>query len=1232
LAAAFTSQTFFDYPPCLIRQIELLLTETAFFHIVRCVILPRFYYPVIILPPKRKEPLIMNSIFRCSVVILFLSCVILPVHGQNSNLQNIIQAYKDQNPQVAEAIQLKEQQRLNGGIPPAQRAAGLSPPVEPSVPETRIATANQYRALSSDRELLPLFGNPLDPLNSRYDAQWNNTPNSSPTPHDELLNDASLNDVFFVNQKAGWAVGNHGVIWKTSDGGQNWRLQRSQIACTLHAVHFTDELFGFAVGGYHFPNTNQGRGVILTTNDGGEHWTLVSLPNAPVLRCVRMFDPSKGIIAGEASELYPSGTFTTQTGGKTWQYLDGDKKEGWAALDFITSQSGFGVGCFGAVQNFGQSKSASQVSVPDTVRFAQVKAVRSPANPVQAYLVGSNYILSTSDNGTKWGGVAGSLPGAVAPIIDLKTIESIGNNIWAAGNPGCCIYYSADAGKTWKAVPTNQNVPIRKIMFADEKTGWAVGDLGNILATKDGGTTWHKQSSGGSRLAVLGVFGTADDVPLETFIQLCANQGYLGGSLLLFRQAEDSRSRYFGEPPCSAIDILNEGFIRTGANCLLELNRVSLLRPELQTNLANLDAHVKKPNEGKELERIRELLVLSIRQWQPEILLTSNTSQVAGGASAKTKNPVQEFVLREIVQAVKSAADPTVYPYQITELGLKPWQVKKVHLALPQGAVGDVNIPLTEPLVRLGQPIDEIAYVSHGLFDTVKGAPEYKERPAILGYSTQLDVLPPNPNKDFFAGIEIPPGSDCRRNFLGSYTNAWERIQQRIQQRRQVLGLIEHTAAAKKSGSSASDIRLASNAEELTRKIDDDAAVQILVRMSKQFYHNGDWDSAVEANELLVRQYAHHPLARCACLFLVPYFAGDETYWSKIDTNCTLADKISMQQTDISAPTNPTLTRGLSIENTVVKKPSPFSPTLEKSVMVEQFLERCFPDIAEEPALRFAAAAAMRKTGWYNSAVDYYQKRGSKKYDDVWSMRARAECWASVQDKTTLPLELQECSLPMLFCSYSSNKPFLDGQFDRQYDNGTWFKSNMYSFTAAKPRSRLQEIFKDLPAPAGVRRENKARGESKRFGTQVMLMYDAEYLFIGFRCKKVAGFEYPLFPEKPRRDADLSAQDRIEILIDTDRDYSAFYTLTIDSRGWGSDSCWNNRNWNPEYHISREEDTGYWYIEAAIPLESLTGMNPVSQTIWGIGLRRIVPGFGIECWNAENSFGLTEGLGFLVFE
>ena len=39
----------------------------------------------------------------------------------------------------------------------------------------------------------------------------------------EWLNDADLNDVHFIDPQNGWAVGQHGTILRTTDGGVTWQ-------------------------------------------------------------------------------------------------------------------------------------------------------------------------------------------------------------------------------------------------------------------------------------------------------------------------------------------------------------------------------------------------------------------------------------------------------------------------------------------------------------------------------------------------------------------------------------------------------------------------------------------------------------------------------------------------------------------------------------------------------------------------------------------------------------------------------------------------------------------------------------------------------------------------------------------------------------------------------------------------------------------------------------------------
>ena len=49
--------------------------------------------------------------------------------------------------------------------------------------------------------------------------------------------------------------------------------------------------------------------------------------------------------------------------------------------------------------------------------------------------------------------------------------------------------HSGNRGGSWEVVKTKQPLPLNGVYFADEKQGWAVGELGAILATADGGKT-----------------------------------------------------------------------------------------------------------------------------------------------------------------------------------------------------------------------------------------------------------------------------------------------------------------------------------------------------------------------------------------------------------------------------------------------------------------------------------------------------------------------------------------------------------------------------------------------------------------------------------------------------------------------------------------------------------------------------------------------------------------------
>ena len=90
-----------------------------------------------------------------------------------------------------------------------------------------------------------------------------------------------LEDIFFVDAKHGWAVGENGLILHTSNGGDKWTAQASGTEETLRSIRFTDQFMGWAVGG------DLGVGVIVHTNNGGKKWE-VQDPGDPMIRGLQM--------------------------------------------------------------------------------------------------------------------------------------------------------------------------------------------------------------------------------------------------------------------------------------------------------------------------------------------------------------------------------------------------------------------------------------------------------------------------------------------------------------------------------------------------------------------------------------------------------------------------------------------------------------------------------------------------------------------------------------------------------------------------------------------------------------------------------------------------------------------------------------------------------------------------------------------------------------------------------
>jgi hypothetical protein len=180
-----------------------------------------------------------------------------------------------------------------------------------------------------------------------------------------------------------------------------------------------------------------------------------------------------------------------------------------------------------------------------------------------------------------------------------------------------------------------------------------------------------------------------------------------------------------------------------------------------------------------------------------------------------------------------------------------------------------------------------------------------------------------------------------------------------------------------------------------------------------------------------------------------------------------------------------------------------------------------------------------------------------------------------------------------------------------------------------------------------IQKEPRA-GEQPSERTDVTLLRDADNLYIGVVCydsepDKVIGTEM-------ERDANLGADDRLTLVLDTFRDQrSAFYFATnpagalVDGLVFANGQ--SNLEWDAIWSVRTKRSKDGWTAEFAIPFKSLS--FPSGQTVWGFNIGRYIQrrleedrwsGARVEtqffqvseAGEITNLDGLTQGIGFNI--
>ena len=150
-----------------------------------------------------------------------------------------------------------------------------------------------------------------------------------------------------------------------------------------------------------------------------------------------------------------------------------------------------------------------------------------------------------------------------------------------------------------------------------------------------------------------------------------------------------------------------------------------------------------------------------------------------------------------------------------------------------------------------------------------------------------------------------------------------------------------------------------------------------------------------------------------------------------------------------------------------------------------------------------------------------------------------------------------------------------------------------------------EPIWRSAPKIGALVQRQPDTGEPPTERTDVTLLRDENNLYIGI-------YAYDREPGRVigtqmMRDSSLTADDRVEILLDTFRDQrSAFYFATnpagalVDGLAFANGQL--NTEWDAIWDVQTTRTSDGWVAEFAIPFKSLS--FPAGQTVWGFNVAR----------------------------
>ena len=1031
------------------------------------------------------------------------------------------------------------------------------------------------------------------------------------------FDDAGLNAVQFVDDQEGWAVGDDGTIWHSIDGGRNWERQPSGVRASLRSVHFLNPYTGWVAGREELP-TGGSSGVLLYTSDGGLKWRRLLANALPGLHVVRFVNDKVGYLAGEGADSYATGVFATADGGRSWQPVAGPRSPGWLAGEF-NAEGGALVGAWNHLATVRHDK--LHLTDVDALGGRNIRGLYLSGQ--RGLAVGQGGLLLTSDTGgTRWNYADPHLPAAVQAACDFHAVHGIGAKAWVVGRPGSVVLFSGDNGATWELQKTGQPLPLNGVFFRDERHGWAVGELGTILTTADGGKTWAVAKRGGERAAVLLIHARASATPLDTVALLGGCEGYLTAGLRVTSadSASAAPSRA-GDPARFAAAFRQAGGAAAETSWQFPASAHCLDRRE------DLVQAWDKLHDDRAAEQMLRQMTLALRVWRPDLVITDNSESKAAESVA------DGLVADAVREAFRRAADPKAFPEQLAALGLSCWKPSKLYGLCDGGSAAQVSLDLTAVKPMLESSVADFASAPLGMLlegsATVPGQRHF--------HLLEANIDGAADHNNLMQGISLAEGGLARRP-LTATPELTPEITRAIRQRASLRAMTEGPV-----GKLVDANQVLAQLGPMLADLPDDHGARALHAVASQFARAGQWVLAREAFLLMIDRYPAHPLAPDAYRWLVRHNSSSEArrrhelgqflvlsqreFGVPVPGEAPVEPKVPVRR-EPRPPENAKPAKKKDGDTSAANHPAAHPPengtpkntestrteirdrqgTLlltskgearkwyQGALDLESRLAGFGPLFANDPGMQFCLAASRRNLGDFEGAKAFYQQFAARQPEGPWRSAAVAELWLA--NRTGPPPKA------LAFARWTDTRPYLDGKLD----DPCW-----QAGAAVKLQAAAADALADFPA-------------------EVKLAYDNQFLYVALKCAHPSDRYVPLVKGR-HRDADLSGHDRVTLSFDLDRDYATSFRFHIDQRGCVAEDCWGDRTWDPRWFVAAHSDPRGWIVEAAIPLTALTGDTITSGRAWAFNAVRTIPGRGVMAWSlpAASDDSRPEGMGLLIF-